>query len=209
MSPHFKVFNQFITKHVELSAAELFDLNQKCTLVHFSKKTILIKAGVVQTSLYFITKGIIRNYVENTKGEIKIYNFRSENMVVTGYALYNYEDHLKALVNVECIEDCVMIEVPLDVINYVINNIKLGDRLGRFLAEAHVVQMLNYVLKRDTETIIERYNSLEKQFLNIHQRVPQHMIASYLGITPVYLSNLKKRRKISIEEQKKVQFEMV
>ena len=201
MSAHFEMFNSFITKHVELSEAELFDLNQKCTVVHFSKKTTMIKAGVVQKSLYFITKGIIRNYVVNTKGEIKIYNFRSENMTVTGYALYNYEENLKALVNVECIEDCVMIEVPLDVINYVINNIKLGDRLGRFLAEAHVVQMLNYVLKRDTESIIDRYNSLEKQYPNIHQRVPQQMIASYLGITPVHLSNLKKSRIISIKNK--------
>jgi hypothetical protein len=71
---------------------------------------------------------------------------------------------------------------------------KLGDRLGRFMAEAHVVQMLHYVLQRDTKTIIERLESIDKSFPNIHQRVPQYMIASYLGITPVHLSNLKKRR---------------
>jgi NADH:ubiquinone oxidoreductase subunit E len=116
-------------------------------------------------------------------------------MTVTGYALYNYEENLKALVNVECLENCTMIEMPITVINYVINNMKLGDRLGRFMAEAHVVQMLHYVLQRDTKTIIERLDSIDKSFPNIHQRVPQYMIASYLGITPVHLSNLKKRRK--------------
>ena len=154
-----------------------------------------MKAGEVQQNLYFLTKGIIRNFVENKKGEIKIYNFRSENMTVTGYATYNYEDNLKALVNVECLEDCTLIQVPYEAINFVINNMKLGDRLGRFMAEAHVVQMLHYVLQRDTKTIIERLDSIDKSFPNIHQRVPQYMIASYLGITPVHLSNLKKRRK--------------
>jgi CRP-like cAMP-binding protein len=189
------MFNQFITKHVEFTEAELVAFNKQCTQVNFLKGDLIIKAGEVQKNLYFITKGIIRNFVENKKGEIKIYNFRSENMTVTGYATYNYEDNLKALVNVECLEDCTLIEVPYEAINFVINNMKLGDRLGRFMAEAHVVQMLHYVLQRDTKTIIERLDSIDKSFPNIHQRVPQYMIASYLGITPVHLSNLKKRRK--------------
>ena len=195
MPAHFEMFNQFITKHVEFTEAELVAFNKQCTQVNFSKGELIIKAGEVQNSLYFITKGIIRNFVENKKGEIKIYNFRSENMTVTGYATYNYEDNLKALVNVECLEDCTLIQVPYEAINFVINNMKLGDRLGRFMAEAHVVQMLHYVLQRDTKTIIERLDSIDKSFPNIHQRVPQYMIASYLGITPVHLSNLKKRRK--------------
>ena len=195
MPAHFEMFNQFITKHVEFTEAELVAFNKQCTQVNFSKGELIMKAGEVQNSLYFITKGIIRNFVENKKGEIKIYNFRSENMTVTGYATYNYEDNLKALVNVECLEDCTLIQVPYEAINFVISNMKLGDRLGRFMAEAHVVQMLHYVLQRDTKTIIERLDSIDKSFPNIHQRVPQYMIASYLGITPVHLSNLKKRRK--------------
>jgi len=195
MPAHFEMFNQFITKYVVFTETELVEFNKKCTKVEFVKGDIIIKAGEVQNSLYFITKGIIRNYVENNKGEIKIYNFRSENMTVTGYASYNYEDNLKALVNVECLEDCTLIQVPYEAINYVINNMKLGDRLGRFMAEAHVVEMLHYVLQRDTKTIIERLDSIDKNFPNIHQRIPQYMIASYLGITPVHLSNLKKRRK--------------
>ena len=195
MPVHFEMFNQFITKHVEFTEAELVAFNKKCTQINFSKGELIMKVGEVQNSLYFITKGIIRNFVENKKGEIKIYNFRSENMTVTGYAPYNYEDNLKALVNVECLEDCTLIQVPFEAINFVINNMKLGDRLGRYMAEAHVVQMLHYVLQRDTKTIIERLESIDKSFPNIHQRVPQYMIASYLGITPVHLSNLKKRRK--------------
>jgi len=195
MPAHFEMFNQFITKHVEFTEAELVAFNKQCTQVNFLKGDLIMKVGEVQNSLYFLTKGIIRNYVENNKGEIKIYNFRSENMTVTGYATYNYEDNLKALINVECLEDCTLIEVPYEAINYVINNMKLGDRLGRFMAEAHVVQMLHYVLQRDTKTIIERLDNIDKSFPNIHQRVPQYMIASYLGITPVHLSNLKKRRK--------------
>ena len=197
MPLHFDIFNQFLRKYVEFTDAELTDFNNKCTRVEFLKGDVVMKAGQVQKNLYFITEGIVRNFIELDNGETKIHNFRMEHMTVTGYAYINYEDKFKALVSVDCLEDCVLIQVPIEAINYVINNIKLGDRLGRYLAEAHIMQMLEYVLERDTKSVIERLGKLDKNFPNIHQRVPQYMIASYLGITPVHLSNLKKKRKLT------------
>jgi CRP-like cAMP-binding protein len=197
MPLHFDIFNQFLRKYVEFTDAELTDFNNKCSRVAFSKGALVMKAGQVQKNLYFITEGIVRNFIELDNGETKIHNFRMEHMTVTGYAYINYEDKFKALVSVDCLEDCVLIQVPIEAINYVINHIKLGDRLGRYLAEAHIIQMLEYVLERDTKSVIDRLDKLDQNFPNIHQRVPQYMIASYLGITPVHLSNLKKKRKLT------------
>jgi CRP-like cAMP-binding protein len=199
MTNHFEMLNSFITRHVEMSEAELTAFNQKCKIVEFSKGDIIMKAGEAHLYLYFITKGIVKNYIETDFGETKIYNFRTEGMQITGYAAYNYKDNLKALVNVQCIEDCIMVQIPFSVIKFVIENIKSGERLGRGMAEGHVVEMLNYIINRDSKSIIERYDLLELEYPNIHQRVPQRLIASYLGITPVHLSNLKKSRKISTE----------
>jgi CRP-like cAMP-binding protein len=198
MQEHFGMFNQFINKYIKFTEAELIDLNQKCTKVHFSKGALIMKAGEIQNNLYFITKGIVRYYIENKESEIKVFNFKSECMTVTGYALYNYEDNLKALLNVQSLEDSVMIKVPLTVINYIINNIKSGDRLRSSVAEAQVLEMLQLVLDKGTKSVIERYDILTKDFPNINNRIPQYMIASYLGITPVHFSNLKKRRKALI-----------
>jgi len=199
MTNHFEMLNSFITRHVEMSEAELTAFNQKCKIVEFSKGDIIMKAGEAHQYLYFITKGIVKNYIETDFGETKIYNFRTEGMQITGYAAYNYKDNLKALVSVQCIEDCIMVQIPFSVIKFVIENLKSGERLGRFMAEGHVVEMLNYIINRDSKSIIERYDLLELEYPNIHQRVPQRLIASYLGITPVHLSNLKKSRKISTE----------
>jgi len=198
MPNHFEMFNSFITRHVEMTEAELTAFNQKCEIVEFSKGDLIMRAGETQQNLYFINKGLVKNYIETNFGETKIYNFRTEGMQLTGYAVYNYKDNLKALVNVKCIEDCTMIKLPFPVIQFVIENIKSGERLGRLMAEGHVVEMLNYIINRDSKSIIERYDLLEIEYPNIHQRIPQRLIASYLGITPVHLSNLKKSRKISI-----------
>lgn len=195
MNKHFEIFNQFIRMKVDISEEELTLFNQKCEKVEFPKGEILMKVGEPQDCLFFITKGIVSNYIETDTGETKIYNFRTESMQVSGYAMYNYKDDLKALMNVRCIEDSIMIKVPLSVIKYVVEHLKNGERLGRLLAETHIVEMLNYIITRDSKSIIDRYDGLEQEYPNIHQRVPQRMIASYLGITPVYLSNLKKRQK--------------
>ena len=200
MPNHFQMLNRFITNLVAMPEAELLDFNLKCEKVEFAKGTLIMKAGEPQDCLYFITKGLVKNYINTDTGECKIYNFRTENMQVTGYALYNYKENLKALVNVRCIEDCVMIKVPFSVIQHVIEHTKNGERLGRYMAECHVIEMMQYIIERDSISIIDRYNGLELKYPNIHNRLPQHMIASYLGITPVHLSNLKKNRKIILEE---------
>lgn len=199
MAKHFEMLNSFIRSQIEISDAELEGFNQMCNKVEFSKGEMIMKAGEPQDCLYFITKGLVKNYIDTDSGETKIYNFRSENMQVTGYALYNYKEDLRALVNVSCIEDSVMIRVPLTVIQYVVENTKNGERLGRLIAECHVIEMMKYIIERDSKPFIDRYNSLENQYPNIHNRIPQRMIASYLGITPVHLSNLKKSRKKSIK----------
>ncbi len=200
MPNHFELFNRFLTMHVEMSAEDLAVFNSKCDIVEFPKGEIIMKAGEPQQNLYFISKGLVKNYIETDAGETKIYNFRTEGMQATGYAAYNHKDNFKALVNVQCIEDCIMVQIPFLVIKYVIENIKSGERLGRNMAEVHVVEMLNYIIERDSKSILERYNNLEEKYPNIHNRIPQRMIASYLGITPVHLSNLKKSRNISIEK---------
>jgi len=129
MTNHFEMLNSFIKRHVEMSEAELTAFNQKCKIVDFSKGDIIMKAGEAHHYLYFITKGIVKNYIETDFGETKIYNFRTEGMQITGYAVYNYKDNLKPLVNVQCIEDCTMVQIPFSVIKFVIENIKSGEHL--------------------------------------------------------------------------------
>ena len=127
MSDPFINFNRFIKQQVEISDAELEVLKNSCEVLSFPKGHILIKAGEKQENLYFIVKEIVRNFIETESGESKIYNFRSENMQVTGYAPYNYADELKALVSVQCLEECLFIKVPLGVIKYCIEQMKFGS----------------------------------------------------------------------------------
>jgi CRP-like cAMP-binding protein len=178
-----------------LQDADFEELIQYCAIEQFQKGDVVMKAGEKQNCIYFINKGIIRNYVHKMDGGISIYGFRMENMLITGYALYNYKDDYRAKLNIECLEACELISIPLQALKFMEEHSKVSHQVGRFLAEAHAMELVDYIIDVDTKSIVERYDDLEKVFPNIHQRVPQHMIASFLGITPVHLSNVKKSRK--------------
>jgi CRP-like cAMP-binding protein len=168
-------------------------LIEYCEPMHFKKGEVIMKAGEKQGSIYFIDKGIVRNFVLSSDGEVKTYGFRIENMLITGYGIHNYKNENRAKVNVECLEDCELIRIPIQALKFMEEHSKDAHKVARYLAEAHTLELVSFIIDIDTMPVLERYNNLEKIFPNIHQRVPQHIIASYLRVTPVHLSNVKKR----------------
>ena len=90
-------------------------------------------------------------------------------------------------------EDCELIRIPIQALKFMEEHSKDAHKVARYLAEAHTLELVSFIIDIDTMPVLERYNNLEKIFPNIHQRVPQHIIASYLRVTPVHLSNVKKK----------------
>lgn len=186
-------FNQFKQFLAQFGYAEtdLSQLVSMCEVVEFSKGELIMKAGVKQNQIFFICKGIVRNFIFKEDGQIWTNGFRIENMTCTGYSNYNYAEELKAKTSVECLENCIMIKIPHTAIQYMVENCAIGEKVGRLLAEYHVMELVNFFIDLETKSLLERYYNLDVKFPNIHQRVPQHIIASYLGTTPVHLSRIK------------------
>jgi CRP-like cAMP-binding protein len=193
----FNEFFDFIDKLVPFSSDEKDTFRRKISIKKYKKGEIIIQQGLKSNYLFYIHKGIIRYFLDNETIKNKTYNFRCEGKTLTAYSTYNYYDGFKSKLSVECLEECTLVTIPVDTLQYVVENFDYGDRLGRYLAEIHVLELVDTILDRDCKSIMERYEDLDKKFPNINQRVSQHYIASYLGTTPVHLSRLKKNRKIS------------
>jgi CRP-like cAMP-binding protein len=190
MNPCFNQLKKFLAQY-GYSDSDLNQLISLCSVVSFNKGDIIIHAGVSQSQIYFINSGLVRNYIFTESAEIKTINFRMENMTATGYAHYNYNNELKSIVNVECLESCQMVKIPLAAVKFMLDNCTIGEKVGRHLAEAHVMELANFIIDRETKSLLNRYYDLENIFPGIHQRVPQHIIASYLGTTAVHMSRIK------------------
>ena len=196
MNKYFAQFNAFLAYYV-LAETYILQLNQLCEVVSFDKGDIVFKAEVKANYIYFICDGIIRSFVFSENGEIKTYGFRLENMLITGYALHNYKNEYRSKVSVECLEDCKMIKIPLTALKFMEENSNQAQKVARHLAENHIIELVDFLIEIDTKPLIDRFYNLDKKFPNIHQRVPQHIIASYLGTTPVHLSRIKNARRAS------------
>lgn len=191
----FEKFKQFVAPF-GFNDTDYTTLIQFCEFVTFPKGAEIMKAGDRQNYIYFISKGIIRNYVLSNDGHVRTYGFRMENMLVTAYAIHNYKNENRSVVNIECLEDCEMIRIPFSALKFMEDNSKDAHKVARYIAEAHIMDLVEFIIDNDTKSLLERYNNLEASFPNIHQRLPQHIIASYLRVTPVHLSNVKKNRKL-------------
>ena len=117
-------------------------------------------------------------------------HFAFENQFIADYSAFLLKQ--PSLYTLQTEEETEVVVMPRAAIDWGYKNLKQGDRLGRLIAEFYFIYQDNRLKNLYARTPKERYDTITEVFPNIHNRVPQHMIASYLGITPVHLSRLKK-----------------
>jgi len=179
-----------IRSMVSVSEAELSELLSTCKVALFKRNDVLSNPGEIPHEIYFITKGMIRVTITDNEGTEHTIHFALENQFIADYSGFILKQ--PALYALQALEDTEVIVMPRKSIEWGYTNMKKGDRLGRLIAEYYFIYQDNRLKNLYSRTPKERYDSINEVFPNIHYRVPQHMIASYLGITPVHLSRLKK-----------------
>lgn len=184
-----RVFFKVISSIIEMSPEEMHYYSNLLSVVKFKKGDMLLKAGDVCRSVFFINKGLCRTFFLNSKGEESTFHFTTEEGFVTDYeSLLSIQPAYFSIQALETVEAVVMSH---HTIHDGYKNLREGEKLGRVLAERYLFIFTNKVRDMYTETALTRYRRMNSRYPNILQRVPQHMIASYLGISPVHLSRLK------------------
>jgi CRP-like cAMP-binding protein len=183
---------QFVSQLVDFSAEELDYLRKKISLEKYKKGDFLIHTSKLNDKLFFITKGIVRNLTIDESGQEFTYDFRAEGMVVSEHISY-LNQSLPAHCS-QCLSDCEVVVIHKMDLDLFYQTSKHGDRLGRILYEQVIVDLLHNRIDRQTKSIFQRFQELGNYFPKIYQRVPQHIIASYLGTSTVHLSRLKSQK---------------
>jgi CRP-like cAMP-binding protein len=175
---------------IDISEVEMLGFLKDCSVQHFNKKAYLSEAGKLANSVCFINRGLVRVLLVDRSGEEHTLHFASENQFIADYA--SFIQQKPAFQSLQAIEPVEAVVIPRSAIEWGYQNLRQGDRLGRIIAEFYFVYLDNRINSQYANDPATRYANIESVFPNIHNRAPQHMIASYLGITPVHLSRLKK-----------------
>lgn len=175
---------------IEISLEEQYKFLSLCISKTFKRNDILSRPGVVPNEIFFISKGLVRVIVTDNVGVDHTIHFAMENQFIADYSCFMLKQ--PSLYLLEALEETETVVLPRAAVDWGYQNLSQGDRLGRLIAEFYFIYQDNRVTNMYARTPKERYDTITSVFPNIHNRVPQHMIASYLGITPVHLSRLKK-----------------
>lgn len=159
--------------------------------ISVTTKTLLLEKGEIADTMYFIEHGALRLFFNDDGRDITFQFFFENEMVASFDSLYN---RLPSLFSLESIEPTQLVAVNRNAFfEFIKSHDFARDMFERTLAERfHTYQSL--FLSRIRNTPAKRYEELLKERPDIIKRVPQHYIASYLGITPVSLSRIRKRQ---------------
>ncbi len=159
--------------------------------VEVPAKTILLAEGRISRTMFFVEKGCLRTWINNDGKEITTRFFFEGDSVSS---IESFRTNLPSLYSIESLEPCILKTISQQDFQNMIENAPelkkiLEDHLFRRLFQSQ--QLLYSFLKNNPQ---KRYEELVEQHPHIVQRVPQHYIASYLGITSVSLSRIRNRR---------------
>lgn len=158
--------------------------------IEIPAKTTLLEEGKSSKTMFFIEQGCLRTWINNNGKDITT-QFFFEGQSVS--SIESFRTHEPSLYSIESIEPCVLQRVSQKDFQVFIDE---SPALQKEM-EAHLfkrfIQSQKYLLSHLRDTPQERHSALLKNNPEIIQRVPQHYIASYLGITPVSLSRIRNR----------------
>lgn len=176
---------------IENSYLNHLESHVKSEYLFVTSKTILLEEGQIAEKLYLIRKGCLRLFFYDEGKDITIQFFFEGDFVASFDSLYKRTPSLFYLESIEPTELTAIRRE--DFYNLINNNLSFRQLYEEKLIDRfHAYQQL--FLSRIRNTPQQRYEELLQEYPHIIQRVPQHYIASYLGITPVSLSRIRNRR---------------
>ncbi|SFE32640.1 Crp/Fnr family transcriptional regulator [Spirosoma endophyticum] len=154
-------------------------------------RTVLLREGDISRKAYLVEKGCLRVWF-NRKGEDITFQFFFENRTVS--SIESFRNSVPSLFSIETVEPCTLWWIDKASIDKILEEVSAIPAIRSQILEALFGRTLDYMkhflsLIRDTPQ--ERYENLLTQNPHIVQRVPQHYIASYLGVSRVHLSRIK------------------
>ncbi|HEY9195594.1 MAG TPA: Crp/Fnr family transcriptional regulator [Mucilaginibacter sp.] len=187
----FQNINNYAARSVNLTSEETALFNEILEYRKVPKKTRLLHAGDICNFEAYVNKGCIREYVIDENGVEVTLQFAVEDWWVSD--LTSFQDQSPAHMNIETLEDCELLILTRDSKEHLLTEVPKLERMFRLMLQRHLTVVQKRLFKTISTTAMEKYLEFINRYPNIPQRVPQHYIASYLGISPEFLSKLRAR----------------
>ena len=188
--------NDLLRENIELkiqkkfSYAEVRELERMFVKRHVKKKELLVHEGEKCNHIWFVNAGTLFSYILNEEGNTTVIQFALEGWWISD--LYSFFSGRKAVYNIEALDDCELLSLSKQNFENACERFPSVDRFFRILIQNAYVSLQYRLAKTNSEDAQHRYEEFSKLHPDFPQRIPQYLIASYLGIKPQSLSRIRK-----------------
>lgn len=180
----------FKEKGVELTSEVESLIDSSLQRKSYKKNDYLLREGETCNHIFFVAKGLLRSYTLDENGKEHLLQFAPENWLISDRSSTLFDG--KSDLYIDAIEDTDVILLPSDFLEQLGIYSPSFQRFNMFALNNHIRHLHNRINLLISASAEVRYLDFIKLYPNIIARVPQWMIASYLGITPESLSRVRK-----------------
>lgn len=181
-----------VAKHIKLDDSEASYFTGILRKIPLPKKDILLRQGDVCRYIYFVNSGALRTYYTDTHDKETTIMFGVADWWITD--MYSFLNQQPSLMSLETLENSEVLELSKTDLDKLYIEVPKFERFFRIIIQNAYVREQVRVIHNLSMTAEERYEVFMGKYPHIAQRVTQKQIASYLGITPEFLSAIRARK---------------
>jgi CRP-like cAMP-binding protein len=186
----FDTLKKTLSRHITLTDEEFELFAKHFTVRKYRKKQYVLQQGDLCRYVYFVVNGCLRSFEVDDTGKEHIIQFSIEDWWVGD--MESSLTHTPANLNIECLEPCEMLLIEQTALEKLYIEIPKLERFFRIITQNALIVSQRRLLSVMSKSALERYLEFTGRYPQFMERIPNHHIASYLGITPESLSRLRK-----------------
>ena len=157
----------------------------------YRKKQYVLQEGDVCTQFNFVVRGCLRMYKIDEQGNTHMLQFATENYWINDLGSFHSEKPSE--LNIDALDDTMVLQISHKDLIALYTQAQIFHRIFRVLIENSFVSLQKRLLQNISSTAEERYQSFLETYPHLVNRLPQIQIASFLGITPEFLSRVRNK----------------